>query len=87
MAQSGAPAPRSPTRMASSIHPVSEAQTATCPDAGIEAQFGARCVGKDELPCEIDHLAADKLIAALGAGPQAGKPPTALNPQVLPGLR
>jgi gluconate 2-dehydrogenase len=29
------------------------------------------------------RLAADNLIAALGAGPQAGKPPTALNPQVL----
>jgi gluconate 2-dehydrogenase len=29
------------------------------------------------------QLAADNLIAALGAGPQAGKPPTALNPQVL----
>ncbi len=29
------------------------------------------------------HLAADNLIAALGCGPQAGRPPTALNPQVL----
>jgi gluconate 2-dehydrogenase len=29
------------------------------------------------------HLAADNLIAALGFGPQAGNPPTALNPQVL----
>ncbi len=29
------------------------------------------------------HLAVDNLIAALGAGPHAGKPPTALNPQVL----
>jgi gluconate 2-dehydrogenase len=29
------------------------------------------------------QLAADNLIAALGAGPQAGQPPTALNPQVL----
>jgi gluconate 2-dehydrogenase len=29
------------------------------------------------------HLAADNLIAALGAGPQAGAPPSALNPQVL----
>ena len=29
------------------------------------------------------QLAADNLIAALGAGPQAGAPPTALNPQVL----
>jgi len=29
------------------------------------------------------QLAADNLIAALGAGPMAGKPPTALNPQVL----
>ena len=29
------------------------------------------------------NLAADNLIAALGQGPQAGKPPTALNPQVL----
>ena len=29
------------------------------------------------------QLAADNLIAALGQGPQAGKPPTALNPQVL----
>ena len=33
------------------------------------------------------HLAADNLIAALGAGPQAGKPPTALNPQVLGSAR
>jgi len=29
------------------------------------------------------HLAADNLIAALGLGPHAGQPPTALNPQVL----
>jgi gluconate 2-dehydrogenase len=29
------------------------------------------------------NLAADNLIAALGAGPNAGKPPTGLNPQVL----
>ncbi|HSW03724.1 2-hydroxyacid dehydrogenase [Aquabacterium sp.] len=29
------------------------------------------------------ELAADNLIAALGRGPQAGRPPTALNPQVL----
>jgi glyoxylate/hydroxypyruvate/2-ketogluconate reductase len=29
------------------------------------------------------HLAGDNLIATLGAGPQAGKPPTALDPQVL----
>ncbi|MFZ2649469.1 MAG: D-glycerate dehydrogenase [Burkholderiaceae bacterium] len=29
------------------------------------------------------HLAVDNLIAALGAGPHAGRPPTALNPQVL----
>ncbi|MBL0147753.1 MAG: D-glycerate dehydrogenase [Ideonella sp.] len=29
------------------------------------------------------NLAADNLIAALGCGPQAGRPPTALNPQVL----
>ena len=29
------------------------------------------------------QLAADNLIAALGCGPQAGRPPTALNPQVL----
>jgi gluconate 2-dehydrogenase len=29
------------------------------------------------------QLAADNLIAALGAGPQAGAPPTALNPQVM----
>jgi gluconate 2-dehydrogenase len=28
-------------------------------------------------------LAADNLIAALGCGPAAGRPPTALNPQVL----
>ncbi|WP_395700945.1 2-hydroxyacid dehydrogenase [Aquabacterium sp.] len=28
-------------------------------------------------------LAADNLIAALGRGPQAGRPPTALNPEVL----
>jgi len=33
------------------------------------------------------HLAADNLVAALGAGPQAGKPPTALNPQVLAAAR
>jgi gluconate 2-dehydrogenase len=33
------------------------------------------------------HLAADNLIAALGAGPQAGAPPTALNPQVLRAAR
>ncbi len=29
------------------------------------------------------HLAVDNLIAALGHGPQAGRPPTALNPEVL----
>ena len=29
------------------------------------------------------NLAVDNLIAALGAGPQAGKPPTPLNPEVL----
>ena len=29
------------------------------------------------------HLAVDNLIAALGAGPSAGQPPTPLNPQVL----
>jgi gluconate 2-dehydrogenase len=29
------------------------------------------------------NLAVDNLIAALGAGPNRGKPPTALNPQVL----
>ncbi len=29
------------------------------------------------------QLAVDNLIAALGAGPDAGRPPTALNPQVL----
>jgi len=29
------------------------------------------------------NLAADNLIAALGCGPRAGRPPTALNPQVL----
>jgi len=29
------------------------------------------------------NLAVDNLIAALGAGPNAGRPPTALNPQVL----
>ena len=29
------------------------------------------------------QLAADNLIAALGLGPEAGRPPTALNPQVL----
>jgi gluconate 2-dehydrogenase len=33
------------------------------------------------------QLAADNLIAALGAGPQAGQPPTALNPQVLGSAR
>ena len=31
-------------------------------------------------------LAADNLIAALGCGPNAGRPPTPLNPQVLPAL-
>ncbi|HKY02080.1 MAG TPA: D-glycerate dehydrogenase [Burkholderiales bacterium] len=30
------------------------------------------------------NLAADNLIAALGCGPNAGRPPTPLNPQVLP---
>ncbi|MEY4563306.1 MAG: hypothetical protein RLZZ618_2583 [Pseudomonadota bacterium] len=30
------------------------------------------------------NLAADNLIAALGAGPHAGRPPSALNPEVLP---
>ena len=29
------------------------------------------------------NLAADNLLAALGIGPQAGRPPTALNPEVL----
>jgi gluconate 2-dehydrogenase len=29
------------------------------------------------------HLAADNLLAALGVGPNAGTPPTALNPDVL----
>jgi len=29
------------------------------------------------------NLAVDNLIAALGVGPQAGRPPTALNPEVL----
>ena len=29
------------------------------------------------------HLAADNLLAALGVGPNQGKPPTALNPEVL----
>ena len=29
------------------------------------------------------HLAADNLIAALGCGPNKGRPPTALNPEVL----
>ena len=28
-------------------------------------------------------LAVDNLLAALGVGPDAGKPPTALNPEVL----
>jgi gluconate 2-dehydrogenase len=28
-------------------------------------------------------LAADNLIAALGCGPQAGRPPSLLNPEVL----
>jgi glyoxylate/hydroxypyruvate/2-ketogluconate reductase len=31
------------------------------------------------------HLAVDNIIAALGLGPQAGRPPTALNPEVLNG--
>jgi gluconate 2-dehydrogenase len=30
------------------------------------------------------HLAADNLIAALGFGPTAGRPPTPINPEVLP---
>jgi gluconate 2-dehydrogenase len=29
------------------------------------------------------NLASDNLIAALGLGPRAGKPPTPLNPEVL----
>ena len=29
------------------------------------------------------NLAVDNLIAALGAGPNAGRPPTPLNPEVL----
>jgi gluconate 2-dehydrogenase len=29
------------------------------------------------------NLAADNLIAALGCGPQAGKPPSLLNPELL----
>jgi gluconate 2-dehydrogenase len=29
------------------------------------------------------NLAADNLIAALGCGPNAGRPPTPLNPEVL----
>ena len=29
------------------------------------------------------HLAVDNLLAALGVGPHAGQPPTALNPEVL----
>jgi gluconate 2-dehydrogenase len=29
------------------------------------------------------NLAVDNLLAALGAGPEAGRPPTALNPEVL----
>ena len=29
------------------------------------------------------HLAVDNLIAALGAGPRAGRPPTPLNPEIL----
>jgi len=33
------------------------------------------------------ELAVDNLIAALGHGPQAGRPPTALNPQVLSAAR
>jgi gluconate 2-dehydrogenase len=33
------------------------------------------------------RLAADNLMAALGVGPQAGQPPTALNPQVLGAAR
>jgi gluconate 2-dehydrogenase len=33
------------------------------------------------------NLAADNLIAALGCGPHAGRPPTALNPQVLGAAR
>jgi len=33
------------------------------------------------------NLAADNLIAALDAGPQAGKPPTVINPEVMPRRR
>ncbi|HET7794007.1 MAG TPA: D-glycerate dehydrogenase [Rhizobacter sp.] len=33
----------------------------------------------------MSNLAADNLIAALGFGPQAGQPPTPLNPEVLKG--
>ncbi|HOM13694.1 MAG TPA: NAD(P)-dependent oxidoreductase, partial [Rubrivivax sp.] len=42
-------------------------------------------IGSASLPTRraMAQLAADNLIAALGAGPHAGKPPTALNPQVL----
>jgi gluconate 2-dehydrogenase len=42
-------------------------------------------IGSASLPTRraMAQLAADNLIAALGVGPQAGKPPTALNPQVL----
>ena len=42
-------------------------------------------IGSASLPTRraMAQLAADNLIAALGAGPQAGAPPTALNPQVL----
>ncbi|MEO5696661.1 MAG: D-glycerate dehydrogenase, partial [Burkholderiaceae bacterium] len=32
------------------------------------------------------HLAVDNLLAALGAGPDKGRPPTALNPDVLRGI-
>jgi glyoxylate/hydroxypyruvate/2-ketogluconate reductase len=30
------------------------------------------------------NLAADNLIAALGCGPQAGRPPSLLNPEAAP---
>jgi gluconate 2-dehydrogenase len=44
-------------------------------------------IGSASLPTRraMAQLAADNLIAALGCGPQAGRPPTALNPEVLAG--
>jgi phosphoglycerate dehydrogenase-like enzyme len=39
--------------------------------------------GTAEAQHGLARLAADNLIAALGLGPQAGKPPSVFNPEVL----